>query len=142
MAGEADRQVAGVECAGPLLRVGEEAEARQVVGAGELVLAEGQFEGGEPLVPQALNRGALRRVVVGLARLLAPLVEVMHLLRLAEQRQVGVGDVVEDDREGGEDQQQDQQECAAQDSHDINIRVAILLWGSFMPIHMDDGKRP
>lgn len=50
--------------------------------------------------------------------------------------------IIEVAKAGGEDQQQDQQECAAQDSHDINIRVAILLWGTFMSIHMDDGKRP
>ncbi len=92
---ETDRQVAGIERAGLLLRIGKEAKASQVVGSGEFVGGEGQLQRSEPVVAQAFDLGALRCVVVGLARFLIPLAEVMDLAGFAEGRQIGVGDVVE-----------------------------------------------
>ncbi|MNG05835.1 hypothetical protein D3C84_890480 [compost metagenome] len=91
------------------MRVDQEAETRQVLGTGELVAGEGQLQRGEPVIAQALNQGALGRVVVGLALLLAPLVEVVQLARRLVGRQVGFGDVIKDDCQPCQQQEERQQ---------------------------------
>ncbi|MCY1508880.1 hypothetical protein D9M68_432040 [compost metagenome] len=119
VARHAHRQVAGVLRCGDLFRIYQETEARQVFRAGEAVAGEGQFQGGEPLVAQALNRGALRRVVVGLARLVAPLVQIVQPAGRLVDREVGVGDVIEDDRKACEQQEKHQQKDTAKQAHQI-----------------------
>ena len=99
---EAHRQVAGVEVAGLLLRIDEEAEAGEVFGGGEGFFGEGQFEGGEPVVVQAFHQGTLGRVVEALAGLVLPLRQVAYLARRLVVGEVGIGDVVDhhpDDRQ-------------------------------------------
>src|SRR5690606_37029839 len=73
MAGKTHGQVARIECARLLLRIGEKTEAGEVIETSELFSPEWHLQGAEPVVAQSLNRGALRCVVIGLALLVAPL---------------------------------------------------------------------
>lgn len=129
MPGEADGQVAGVECTWLLPGIGEKAEAGQVIETGELFRAEGHFQRSEPVVAQAFYRGALRCVVVSLALLLAPLLQIMQLVWLLVGRQVGVGHVVQHHRQTDQRQQDNEFENTAEQTH-RNILVAFLLIGS------------
>ncbi|MNN34248.1 hypothetical protein D3C81_1480460 [compost metagenome] len=113
VAGQAHGQVAGVLRRGLLLRVDQEAKACQVLGTGELVVGKWQFQRDEPVIAQALNQGALGGVVVSLALLLTPLVEVVQLARRLVGRQVGVGDVIKDDCQACQEQHERQQKDTA-----------------------------
>ncbi|MNZ54200.1 hypothetical protein D3C78_720970 [compost metagenome] len=124
MAGEADRQVAGVawvgcalRCRLELRRIDQETEAGEIGRVGELVGGEGLFERDEPLVAQSLNLGSLGRVVVGLAGLLVPLREQVELFRWAVGRQIGVGGVPGDDAGRHQYQQQDGKQDTSDDAH-------------------------
>ncbi|MCY1457934.1 hypothetical protein D9M71_752710 [compost metagenome] len=64
------------------------------------MLRKGQFQGGEPVVAQALDLGPLGREIVALALFGAPLIQVVHLLRGRVARQFRVGDVVQDHGQG------------------------------------------
>ncbi|MCY1274714.1 hypothetical protein D9M70_233430 [compost metagenome] len=133
MPSEADRQVARVQLGGLLSGIDKKTEAGEVVGAGQSVAGEGQFQGDEPVVTQAFNLRALRRVVVGLPGLAAPLVKIAQLARLRVSRQVGVGDVVE--RHGQhcqDDGAQNQQPRAAERAHDT-LPCCVLVWRNVMP---------
>ncbi len=117
MAGKADRQVAGVQRGGFLRRIDQKAEAREVVGRGELVLAEGQLQRTEPVVLQSLNLGALRRVVIGLPLRGVPLLQIMQRFGRFVLWKVRVGHEIQPDPHDQHGQQQDSPQGSAQQSH-------------------------
>jgi len=106
---EADRQVAGVLCAGYLLGVDQEAEACQVLRGGEALFGKRQFQRGEPVVMQAFYLGALGREVIGLAVGGTPLVLVAYLFHGHVVRQPGVDGVIEHHRQDQAQQGENQQ---------------------------------
>ena len=108
VAGEADRQIAGVVRRGFLLWINQKTEACEVFRGRETLLREGQFQRLEPFIAQAFDLCALRREVVGLAFLLAPLLQVMHLLGRDIEGQFRVGDVVQNHCQSQAQQHNDQ----------------------------------
>jgi len=95
VAGEADGQVARVGSTGLLLGVHQKAKARQVLGGREGLFGKRQFQGGEPVVMQAFNLGALGGVVVGLAFSRAPLIQIVQLLRGLVGGQFWIGNEID-----------------------------------------------
>jgi len=125
VAGETDRQVAGVRRTWRLRRVDQKAEAGQVFGGGEAIGAERQLQRSEPVVLQAFHLGALRRVVVALAVRVAPLLEIVQGLRRLILRQVGIGDEVEPDADRKHGQRQQPEQGTSQQSH---LYILVALW--------------
>ncbi|MCY1174161.1 hypothetical protein D9M73_143500 [compost metagenome] len=110
--GKACREVAGVVRRRFLAGVHQKAEAREVVGGGKALLREGQFEGGEPVIAQAFDLGALGGEVISLSVDGAPLLQVMHLLSRRPGRQFRVGDVIENHGQGQPEQDCDESQQA------------------------------
>ncbi len=79
--GKAHRKISGVVRRGFLIGIDQKAEACEVFRRGESLLREGQLKRREPIVVQAFDLRALRCEIVGLTVGIAPLVEIMHLLR-------------------------------------------------------------
>jgi len=117
VAGKADRQVAGVQRGGFLRGIDQKAEAREVVGRGEPVPAEGQLQRTEPVVLQSLNLGALRRVVIGLPLRGVPLLQIMQRFGHFVFWKVRVGHEIQPDPHDQHGQQQDSPQGSAQQSH-------------------------
>ncbi len=135
---EAHRQVAGVEVAGLLLRIDEEAEAGEVFGGGEGFFGEGQFEGGEPVVVQAFHQGALGRVVEALAGLVLPLRQVAYLARRLVVGEVGIGDVVDHHPDDRQHDHADNQQSLFHGAH--QERPCRPFFGTVMPRRWHIGK--
>ncbi|MNZ95364.1 hypothetical protein D3C78_1145100 [compost metagenome] len=111
------RQVAGIGRRGFLRRIDQEAEARQVLRRCEALLRKRQFEGGEPVVAQAFDLGALGCEVIRLALGGAPLIQVMHLFDGCIERQARIGDVIEHHGHDNDQQREEQQENAREEAH-------------------------
>ncbi len=129
VAGKTHGQVAGVQGRCLLPGLGQKTEAREVVGVGELGLAERQFQGREPGVLQVFHRGALGGVVIELTLLVGPLPQVVDLFHRGIDRQVGSGDVVDDDQQSGQRQQSDDLQGAANEAHGVTslLRFSVVL---------------
>ncbi|MNZ43489.1 hypothetical protein D3C78_610920 [compost metagenome] len=112
MPGKACGEVAGVVRRRFLAGVHQKAEAREVLGGGKALLREGQFEGGEPVIAQAFDLGALGGEVISLSVDGAPLLQVMHLLSRRPGRQFRVGDVIENHGQGQPEQDCDESQQA------------------------------
>ena len=108
--GETYRQIARVVRRGFLLRVDQKAKAREVFRGGKTLLRERQLQRLKPFVTKAFDLRPLRSEVVGLALLLSPLVQVMHLFCGRGEGQSRIGDIVKNHRQNQSQQHHDQRQ--------------------------------
>ncbi len=139
VAGETHRQIAGVVRGRLLVGIDQETEARQVLGGGETLLRERQFQRGKPVVTQAFYLGALGGVVVDLAVVGAPLIEIVHLINWHVLGESRVGDVIQNHRQAQAEQGDEQQQGTA---NQAQVVASLSIYTDLMPEPMRGGKWP